>query len=73
VYENSIATMESHLLDFMGDVYRENVRLFFLERVRDEQHFNSTTQLMTQINRDVQKTRDWFSDHPVSSLGLVLP
>jgi len=73
VYENSIATMESHLLDFMGDVYRERVRLFFLERVRDEQHFNSTTQLMTQINRDVQKTRDWFAAHPVSSLDLVLP
>ena len=72
VYENSIATMESHLLDFMGDVYRERVRLYFLERLREEKHFNSTTQLMGQITRDVQTTRDWFAVRPVSSLDLVL-
>jgi riboflavin kinase/FMN adenylyltransferase len=73
VYENSIATMESHLLDFSGDVYREEVRLFFLDRIRDEQHFNSTTQLMAQINRDVQTTRDWFAVRSIPSLDLVLP
>jgi riboflavin kinase/FMN adenylyltransferase len=73
VYENSIATMESHLLDFTGDVYRERVRLYFLDRVRDEQHFDSTTQLMSQIHRDVQSTRDWFAVRPVDSLNLVLP
>jgi riboflavin kinase/FMN adenylyltransferase len=73
VYENSIATMESHLLDFAGDVYRERVRLYFLDRLRDEQHFNSTTQLMSQIHSDVQSTRDWFAVRPVDSLNLVLP
>ena len=73
VYENSVATMESHLLDFSGAVYREEVRLYFLSRVREEQHFSSTTQLMAQINRDVEATRLWFLNHPVSRLDLVLP
>ncbi len=73
VYENSVATMESHLLDFSGNVYREDVRLFFVSRVREEKHFSSTTQLMAQINRDVEATRLWFLNHPVSSLDLVLP
>ncbi len=73
VYENSVATMESHLLDFSGDVYRENVRLYFLGRLRDEKSFSSTTQLMAQITRDVEATRLWFINHPVSGLDLVLP
>lgn len=73
VYENSVATMESHLLDFSADVYREDVRLYFLSRLREEKSFSSTTQLMAQITRDVEATRLWFINHPVSGLNLVLP
>jgi len=73
VYENSMVTMESHLLDFTADVYRERVRLFFLERVRDELHFASTTQLMLQVSRDVAVARVWCAAHPLDSLELVLP
>ena len=73
VYENSIVTMESHLLDFTADVYQEAVRLFFLARLRDELHFASTTQLMAQIRRDVEATRSWFDSNPVEELSLVLP
>jgi riboflavin kinase/FMN adenylyltransferase len=73
VYENSIVTMESHLLDFTADVYQERVRLFFLGRLRDEQHFASTTQLMAQIRRDVDTTREWFDARPVEGLDLILP
>jgi riboflavin kinase/FMN adenylyltransferase len=73
VYENSIVTMESHLLDFTADVYQEPVRLFFLARLREEMHFASTTQLMTQIRRDVDETRAWFGSRPVEGLDLILP
>lgn len=73
VYEDSVTTIESHLLDFSADVYRERVRLFFLRRVREEKSFSSPTQLMAQIGRDVTASRDWFSDHPLGSLNLVLP
>ncbi len=73
VYENSVATMESHLLDFSADVYQERVRLFFITRLREEQHFSSTTQLMSQIHADVQATRDWFAARPVAQLDLILP
>ena len=73
VYENSMVTMESHLLDFTADVYRERVRLFFLERLRDELHFASTTQLMLQVSRDVAVARAWCAAHPLDSLELVLP
>jgi riboflavin kinase/FMN adenylyltransferase len=73
VYENSVTTIESHLLDFSADVYREQIRLFFLKRLRDEAHFSSTTQLMAQVQKDVDAARSWFSKHPVDRLELVLP
>ena len=73
VYENSVVTMESHLLDFTGDVYGEPVRLYFLDRLRDERQFTSTSQLMVQIRSDVDATRAWFDDRPVGELDLVLP
>jgi riboflavin kinase/FMN adenylyltransferase len=72
VYENSILTVETHLLDFSADVYRERVRLFFIRRLRDEQSFPSTVQLMAQIQRDVEATRLHFLNHPVESLGLII-
>lgn len=73
VYENSILTIETHLLDFTADVYRESVRLIFLKRVREEVSFPSTVQLMAQIQRDVEASRLFFYQHPVESLGLIVP
>ena len=73
VYQNSLTTVESHLLDFTADVYQERVRLFFLERVREERAFASTMQLMTQIRSDVATAREFFEKKSIEDLGLVLP
>ncbi len=71
VYENSFLTVECHLLDFTADVYQERLRLFFLRRVRDEQIFPTTVQLMTQIRKDVELTRLYFLNHPIEDMPLV--
>lgn len=71
VYENSTVTIESHLLDFTADVYKERVRIFFLDRIRDEEIFGSTLQLVAQVGRDVEAARLWFYTHPLESLSLV--
>ena len=73
VYENSIVTVETHLLDFMADVYQEPVRLFFIKRVREEISFTTTVQLMAQIQRDVEATRLFFLQNPVEGLDLITP
>ena len=73
VYQNSLTTIESHLLDFTADVYGERVRLFFLQRLREERTFSSTIQLMSQIRHDVDQARDYFARQPVDQLPLVLP
>lgn len=73
IYEGSVVTVESHLLDFTADVYGEAVRLFLLRRLREERQFDSTVQLMAQIRRDVEATRLWFQSRPVEGLELVRP
>jgi riboflavin kinase/FMN adenylyltransferase len=73
IYQNSLTTIESHLLDFTADVYREPVRLYFLRRLREERTFASTTQLMVQIRRDVDEARQFFAQQPAEELPLVLP
>ena len=73
VYENSITTVETHVLDFAGDVYREPVRLYFLDRLRDERAFASPVELMAQIRVDVGAARRHFAEHPLDEAELVLP
>lgn len=72
VYENSIQTIETHLLDFTADVYRESVRLFFIKRLRDEVNFPSTVQLMAQIQRDVGAARLYFLAKSIESHGFIV-
>jgi riboflavin kinase/FMN adenylyltransferase len=71
VYENYRVTVESHVLDFTGDVYREPVRLFFLCRLRDEMVFPSSVELVAQIGRDVATTRTYFEQHGLPDGALV--
>ncbi|MCK5376957.1 MAG: bifunctional riboflavin kinase/FAD synthetase [Acidobacteria bacterium] len=73
VYQNSLTTVESHLLDFTADVYRERVRIFFLRKLREEHTFPSTLELIAQIRRDVEEARGFFSGHLVEDLSLILP
>ena len=60
VYENYRVTIESHLLDFSADLYREPVRLYFIRRLREERVFASSMELVAQIRRDVEATRLYF-------------
>lgn len=45
-------SVEAHLLEFSGDLYGEHLRVFFLDRIRDEQKFDSIEALKAQLERD---------------------
>ena len=51
------ARLEVYILDFEGDIYGEELPLFFLGRVRDMQAFTDKEALMTQIAHDTQTCR----------------
>jgi riboflavin kinase/FMN adenylyltransferase len=50
--------VEAYLLDFEGDLYGETLRLSFLERLRDEERFDSPEELVEQMRRDVERVRE---------------
>jgi riboflavin kinase / FMN adenylyltransferase len=72
IYENYHVTVESHVLDFIADVYREEVRVFFYRRLRDERVFPSSVELVTQIRKDVETARLYFLQHGLRDGELVL-
>ena len=49
--------IEAFLLDFAGDLYGKRLTLELWQRLRDEQSFDSEAELVDQIARDVEATR----------------
>lgn len=54
-------TLEVHLLDFGGDIYGRRLRVAFVERLRDELHFDSAESLRLQMEHDKAKARRLFA------------
>jgi len=50
--------VEAHLLDFDRDLYGEEVKLEFVERLRDELKFDSVDALLKKIHEDIAETRE---------------
>jgi riboflavin kinase/FMN adenylyltransferase len=49
--------IESYLLDFEGDLYGQNLRVAFVERLRGEKRFESVEDLIAAMKADVERTR----------------
>ena len=50
-------TIEVHLLDYSGEIYGENIRVYFIERLREEKTFADMHELSAAIAADVLKAR----------------
>jgi len=51
-------TVEVHILDFNDDIYKEKIRVNFIQRIRDEKKFSDISELIEQIHRDIASARD---------------
>lgn len=49
------ANVEAHLLDFEGDLYNKELKLAFVEHLREEKKFNGVDELLTQIHADIER------------------
>lgn len=56
-FDEMDVTVEVHLLDFDGDLYGERLSVQFLQRLRDEQKFESAEALAVQLSEDEQHCR----------------
>lgn len=54
--------VETHLLDFTGNIYGRTMRLDFLRRLRSERKFESAEALVQQMHLDEAAARLWLRD-----------
>lgn len=57
-FQNDERSLEVHILDFHENIYGENIRVFFLQKLRGEKKFSSPQVLAEQITSDVKKSRE---------------
>jgi riboflavin kinase/FMN adenylyltransferase len=50
--------VEAYLLDFDGDLYGQQLRIAFTERLRGEKRFESVDDLVAQMGLDVERARE---------------
>jgi riboflavin kinase/FMN adenylyltransferase len=54
-------SVETHLLDFSGDVSAKRMELRFWKRLRSEKKFSGPEELRAQIAKDIQSARRFFT------------
>jgi riboflavin kinase/FMN adenylyltransferase len=56
-FKNGTFSVETHILDFSGDIYGKIIQVRFIERLRDEKTFSGPGELSIQIRKDVEQAR----------------
>jgi riboflavin kinase/FMN adenylyltransferase len=55
--DQSPIRIETHILDFRGEIYGEIIELDFIEYLREEQKFSGIDELVSQIHKDIHRAR----------------
>ena len=61
VSEKNIVGIETHILDYNGDLYGKYVRVTFQSFLRPEMKFNSVEELKNQMKRDKLTAKSYFN------------
>ncbi len=62
-FTNQYRRMETHILQWKGNLYGKQIAVCFRKRLRPEIRFNSTEELIEQMDQDKRKTLLYFSIH----------
>ncbi|MBO4244586.1 MAG: bifunctional riboflavin kinase/FAD synthetase [Bacteroidales bacterium] len=57
VSDSGVTTIEAYILDFEGDIYSKNVRVFLYRRIRDQKKFSDLEQLALAIKNDIAEVK----------------
>lgn len=52
--------IESHIIDFEGDLYGKRIGINFLQKIRDEIKFSTPDKLTGQLEKDLETTQSYF-------------
>jgi riboflavin kinase/FMN adenylyltransferase len=61
-FGDEAVAIEVFLLDFSADLYGRDVRLYFIDRIREERKFADVTSLQQAIAADVERCRELLRD-----------
>jgi riboflavin kinase/FMN adenylyltransferase len=53
-------TVETHILNFDKDIYKSDIEVFFLKKIRNEKKFKNAGELTEQIHADIEAALDYF-------------
>lgn len=51
-------TIETHILDWDKNLYNSHITVRFISKIRDEQKFSSKNELVSQIEKDIERARE---------------
>ncbi len=61
--------IEVNIHEFSADLYGEILQIDFVDRIRDEKHFDSVDDLIVQIKKDREKSKKLLSDKLLEDLN----
>lgn len=56
-FDGGAPSLEIHLIDFQGDLYGQCLRIYFVDRLRDEQRFSTVEALQAAVGKDIGRAR----------------
>lgn len=63
-------SIEVHIFDFSDDIYSKRIRLFFVDRIRDEQKFSGLEELKSQLVKDEQYARKLIEQKRLNAISV---
>jgi riboflavin kinase/FMN adenylyltransferase len=57
-FKDGVLSIETYIFDFNRDCYGEELKVFFVERLRDEKAFRSPEELIAQLKDDERRSRE---------------
>ena len=72
VSSNHKVNVETHILDYEGDLYGQVLRVSFLAFIRPEQKFASVEELKAQMERDIETGRRLVEEDEAQSLDCEM-
>lgn len=62
VDDSGIPNAEGYILDYSGDLYGQNIQMFFYKKLRDEKKFDSLEALTREVMANADQTRAYFNE-----------
>jgi riboflavin kinase/FMN adenylyltransferase len=59
---SGVRQIETHFLDFSGDLYGQTIEVAMLEKLRDDQQFPNLDAMIAQLAIDEEHTRQYLEE-----------